>query len=602
MNENIRLVIKTLPKEAGVYRFYDKEDQLLYVGKAKNLKNRVSSYFNRKKYDNARLETMVGQIEKIVWIVVDSEYDALLLENNIIKEQRPRYNVLLRDGKTYPWICIRNEPFPRIHTTHQRFSDGSQHFGPYISTRLMRSLLDLIRQLYPLRTCTLNLNQHQIDSGKYKVCLEYHIGNCLGPCVSKQSEEEYMKMIHEAKNILKGKTGTLIQELKSQMGTCAEKYEFEAAHEIKTRIEILESYRSKSVIIGEVSTAMDVFSWKEENELVYISYLQVVEGAIVQAHTLELKKKLNETNEDIVGLGVFEMRQLFHSEAKECILEESITLPLPDVKLTVPLRGDKKLLLDLARKNLLFYQKDKWKRLAITDPEKHTQRILETMKKDLRLLELPIHIECFDNANFQGSFPVSAMVLFRNAKPSKREYRHYNIKTVEGPDDFASMREVITRRYQKLLEEDSPLPNLIVVDGGKGQLSAAIQALESLGLRGKIPVMGIAKRLEELYFPDDPLPLYLDKRSETLRVIQQMRDEAHRFGTGHYRKRHQKTLSVTTLEEIQGIGEKTAQKLLSHFKSVRRIKELELEELSAFLGPEKGMKVYSYFRFPPTSP
>ncbi len=579
-----------MPEVPGVYQFFDAEGGLLYVGKAKNLKNRVSSYFN-KQHDSGRLRLMVKLVRDIQVLVAESELDALLLENNLIKTHQPRFNVMLRDDKTYPWICIKKEPFPRIFSTRNRIQDGSEYYGPYASVKMMRAVLDLVRQLYPLRTCKLHLKQESISEGKFNVCLEYHIGNCLGPCVGKQSEADYERMIEEARTIIKGKTGSVARLLRQQMEEYAAEFAFEQAQEVKERLEQIEKFRSKSVIVRQDMRDVDVASLRREGNTVYVNYLKVTEGAVVQGYTLEVKPKLEETDAELLVLALFELRKRFGSEAEEVLVPFDPETEIVGMKFVVPQRGERKMLLELSERNLRFYLKEKWANMALKDPEKHSQRILETLKKDLRLTELPVHMECFDNSNFQGAYPVSAMVCFRDAKPSKKDYRHFNIKTVEGPDDFASMKEAVYRRYKRLKEEEAPLPQLIVIDGGKGQLSAALEALEALDLRGKIPIIGIAKRLEEIYFPGDPLPLYLDKRSESLKVIQQMRNEAHRFGISHYRSRHKKTLSKSSLEEIEGIGSKTVTELLRHFRTVKRVREASEEELTQVVGQAKAKKI-----------
>ncbi len=579
-----------MPEVPGVYQFFDAEGGLLYVGKAKNLKNRVGSYFN-KQHDSGRLRLMVKLVRDIQVLVAESELDALLLENNLIKTHQPRFNVMLRDDKTYPWICIKKEPFPRIFSTRNRIQDGSEYYGPYASVKMMRAVLDLVRQLYPLRTCKLHLKQESISEGKFNVCLEYHIGNCLGPCVGKQSEADYERMIEEARTIIKGKTGSVARLLRQQMEEYAAEFAFEQAQEVKERLEQIEKFRSKSVIVRQDMRDVDVASLRREGNTVYVNYLKVTEGAVVQGYTLEVKPKLEETDAELLVLALFELRKRFGSEAEEVLVPFDPETEIVGMKFVVPQRGERKMLLELSERNLRFYLKEKWANMALKDPEKHSQRILETLKKDLRLTELPVHMECFDNSNFQGAYPVSAMVCFRDAKPSKKDYRHFNIKTVEGPDDFASMKEAVYRRYKRLKEEEAPLPQLIVIDGGKGQLSAALEALEALDLRGKIPIIGIAKRLEEIYFPGDPLPLYLDKRSESLKVIQQMRNEAHRFGISHYRSRHKKTLSKSSLEEIEGIGSKTVTELLRHFRTVKRVREASEEELTQVVGQAKAKKI-----------
>lgn len=587
---DIKAKCRSLPEVPGVYQFFDAEGGLLYVGKAKNLKNRVGSYFN-KQHDSGRLRLMVKLVRDIQVLVAESELDALLLENNLIKTHQPRFNVMLRDDKTYPWICIKKEPFPRIFSTRNRIQDGSEYYGPYASVKMMRAVLDLVRQLYPLRTCKLHLKQESISEGKFNVCLEYHIGNCLGPCVGKQSEADYERMIEEARTIIKGKTGSVARLLRQQMEEYAAEFAFEQAQEVKERLEQIEKFRSKSVIVRQDMRDVDVASLRREGNTVYVNYLKVTEGAVVQGYTLEVKPKLEETDAELLVLALFELRKRFGSEAEEVLVPFDPETEIVGMKFVVPQRGERKMLLELSERNLRFYLKEKWANMALKDPEKHSQRILETLKKDLRLTELPVHMECFDNSNFQGAYPVSAMVCFRDAKPSKKDYRHFNIKTVEGPDDFASMKEAVYRRYKRLKEEEAPLPQLIVIDGGKGQLSAALEALEALDLRGKIPIIGIAKRLEEIYFPGDPLPLYLDKRSESLKVIQQMRNEAHRFGISHYRSRHKKTLSKSSLEEIEGIGSKTVTELLRHFRTVKRVREASEEELTQVVGQAKAKKI-----------
>ena len=587
---DIKAKCRSLPEVPGVYQFFDAEGGLLYVGKAKNLKNRVGSYFN-KQHDSGRLRLMVRLVRDIQVLVAESELDALLLENNLIKTHQPRFNVMLRDDKTYPWICIKKEPFPRIFSTRNRIQDGSEYYGPYASVKMMRAVLDLVRQLYPLRTCKLHLKQESISEGKFNVCLEYHIGNCLGPCVGKQSEADYERMIEEARTIIKGKTGSVARLLRQQMEEYAAEFAFEQAQEVKERLEQIEKFRSKSVIVRQDMRDVDVASLRREGNTVYVNYLKVTEGAVVQGYTLEVKPKLEETDAELLVLALFELRKRFGSEAEEVLVPFDPETEIVGMKFVVPQRGERKMLLELSERNLRFYLKEKWANMALKDPEKHSQRILETLKKDLRLTELPVHMECFDNSNFQGAYPVSAMVCFRDAKPSKKDYRHFNIKTVEGPDDFASMKEAVYRRYKRLKEEEAPLPQLIVIDGGKGQLSAALEALEALDLRGKIPIIGIAKRLEEIYFPGDPLPLYLDKRSESLKVIQQMRNEAHRFGISHYRSRHKKTLSKSSLEEIEGIGSKTVTELLRHFRTVKRVREATEEELTQVIGQAKAKKI-----------
>lgn len=593
-SSHIQEILKTLPAAPGVYRFYDAAGQLLYVGKAKNLKNRVSSYFSQSHKESGRIRLMVKLIRDIQIMLVENELDALLLENNLIKEQKPRFNVLLRDDKTYPWICITNEDFPRVYSTRNK-KEGHEYFGPYASVRMMRNVLELIHQLYRIRSCRLPLNEKSIREGKFAVCLEYHIGNCKAPCVGKQSETEYNLMIQDVREILRGRTASLVRLLKARMTGHAEKYEFEQAHEIKERISQLEQYRAKSVIITGENEDLDVFTYSEDGNMFYVNYLQVVEGAVVQGHTLELRRKMDESPGELLTLAIFDLRRRFRSTAKDILVEEIPEVQIPGLKYHKPQRGDKRMLVDLSKKNLKFYIQEQLSRLAVRDPEEHTRQVLELMQKDLRLPVLPKHIECFDNSNLHGEHAVSAMVLFRDAKPSKKEYRHYNVKTVDGPDDFATMREVLYRRYSRLLEEKQSLPDLVVVDGGKGQLSAAVSVFDELGLRGKVSLIGIAKRLEEIYFPDDPLPLYIDKRSPSLKVIQHMRNEAHRFGITHYRKRHRKSLTESALDQIPGIGEATKNKLLKAFKSVKRIRDAGEDELAAVVGKHRAQIIHDYF-------
>lgn len=592
LNPHLEQVLRAIPNDPGVYQYFDEEKKLLYVGKAKNLKKRVSSYFN-KIHNNGRTQLMVKKIYDIQYIVTETELEALLLENNLIKNQQPRYNVLLRDDKTFPWICIKNENFPRVFSTRKKIKDGSLYFGPYASGKMMKTLLDLIQQTYPLRTCTLSLTKEHIRSNKYKVCLEYHIGNCLGPCEAKQDEQEYDLMIADIKKIIKGNISVVLNELKSRMKNHSENLEFEKAQLYKEKIDALENYKSKSTVVSSTIEDVDVFSLQRDNQFAYINYFRVIDGAIIQSHTLELKTRLEESDTELLEIGITELRQRFESEAKEIIVP--IELEYPPLIATVPQRGDKKHLLDLSQKNARYYMLDKHKQESIKNPERNTERILETLKKDLRLTELPVHIECFDNSNIQGTNPVSACVVFKNAKPSKKDYRHFNIKTVEGPDDFASMEEVIYRRYKRLLEEKQSLPQLIVIDGGKGQLSSALESLEKLNLRGKIAIIGIAKKLEEIYYPEDNVPLYIDKRSESLKVIQHMRNEAHRFGITHHRNRRSKGAIQSELTDIKGIGEETLKQLISHFKSVKRIKSATEDELAAIIGHSKAKVIIEHF-------
>ncbi|SFB67857.1 Excinuclease ABC subunit C [Flagellimonas taeanensis] len=590
---SINVQISTLPDNPGVYQFYDAAGKILYVGKAKNLKKRVSSYFN-KKQEYGKTRVLVKKIHTIKHIVVSTESDALLLENNLIKKLLPRYNVLLKDDKSYPWICIKNERFPRIFPTRKLIKDGSEYYGPYTSMKTVRTLLELVKSLYPLRTCNYDLAEEKISSGKYKVCLEYHLGNCLGPCEGLQQEKEYSGQIEDIRQIIKGNLKSSLQSFRQQMKELADKMEFEKAQRVKDKIDILENYQAKSTVVNPKINNVDVFSIISDETHAYVNFLQLSHGAIIRSHTMEIKKKLEETDEELLQLAITEIRQRFHSRTKEIYLPFPVTVE-EDVKVTLPKLGDKRRILELSERNARFYRQDKMKQIKITDPDRHTKRIMAQMKADLRLSVEPTHIECFDNSNIQGSNPVAACVVFKDGKPSKKDYRHFNIKTVEGPDDFASMEEVVFRRYKRLLNEDESLPQLIVIDGGKGQLSSALKSLEALDLRGKIAIIGIAKRLEEIYFPEDPVPLYLDKRSETLKIIQQLRNEAHRFGITHHRNKRSKGAIGTELVGIEGIGEKTAEQLLKSFKSVKRIKEASMESLAEAVGMAKAKKIYKSF-------
>ncbi|NNC34250.1 MAG: excinuclease ABC subunit UvrC [Croceitalea sp.] len=589
----LEIQLSALPNNPGVYQFYDVDDKILYVGKAKNLKKRVSSYFN-KTHEYGKTKVMVKKIKTIKHIVVASESDALLLENSLIKKHQPRYNVLLRDDKTYPWICIKNERFPRIFPTRKIIKDGSEYYGPYTSMKTVRTLLDLVRSVYPLRTCSYDLSAQNIDAGKYKRCLEYHLGNCLAPCEGLQSVDDYNRQIEDIRQIVKGNFKSSLQYFKHQMKARAEAMEFEKAQRIKEKIEVLENYQVKSTIVNPRINDVDVFSIYDDQTHAYVNFLQVSHGSIIRSYTMEIKKKLDESKSELLRLAIIEIRQRFNLNSKELYLPFDIELD-GDLKLTVPKLGDKRKLLDLSLRNAMFFRQEKFKQMKIVDPDRHAKRIMAQMKADLRLSQEPTHIECFDNSNIQGSNPVAACVVFRNGKPSKKEYRHYNIKTVEGPDDFASMEEVVLRRYKRLLNEDEPLPQLIVIDGGKGQLSSAIKSLDLLGLRGKIAIIGIAKRLEEIYFPKDPIPLYLDKKSETLKIIQQLRNEAHRFGITFHRNKRSKAAINSELEKIEGIGGKTAEQLLKKFKSVKRIREASIDTLAASIGMAKAKKIYESF-------
>ena len=593
-NPTLELQIQTLPDGPGVYQYYDKEGKILYVGKAKNLKKRVSSYFN-KIHDSAKTNVLVKKIVTIKHIVVPTETDALLLENNLIKTLMPRYNVLLRDDKSYPWICIKKEPFSRIFSTRRLVKDGSEYFGPYTSFKTVSTILELIKELYQLRTCNYDLSKSNIESGKFKVCLEYHIGNCKGPCEGYESLENYQKKVDAIREILKGNFKESMKDFKKVMTDLAQEMHFEEAQKIKEKIEILENYQSRSTIINPKITNIDVFSIVSDETAAFVNFLQISHGSIIRSHTMEIKKKLDETDEELLELAIIELRERFQLLSKEIIVPFEVDLG-EKIKVTVPQLGDKKQILDLSIRNAKFYRIEQLKQLQIVDPERHTNRIMAQMQKDLRLSVEPRHIECFDNSNIQGTNPVAACVVFKDGKPSKKDYRHFNIKTVEGPDDFASMTEVVYRRYKRLLDENLPLPQLIIIDGGKGQLSSALKSIDELGLRGKIAIIGIAKRLEELFYPGDSIPLYLDKKSETLKVIQQLRNEAHRFGITHHRDKRSKSALNSSIESIPGIGEKTMLTLIQHFKSVKRMKLATEKEISEVIGVSKAKKITDFYK------
>ena len=592
-NPSLELQIQTLPDNPGVYQYYDKEGKILYVGKAKNLKKRVSSYFN-KVHDNAKTNVLVRKIVEIKHIVVSSEQDALLLENNLIKKLQPRYNVLLRDDKTYPWICIKKEPFSRIFPTRRMVKDGSEYFGPYTNFKTVNTVLELIKELYPLRTCNYDLTENNIQNHKYKVCLEYHIGNCKGGCEGHETLENYQKQVNAIREILKGNFKESLKEFKVKMQELASTMHFEEAQKIKEKIEVLEQYQSRSTILNPKISNVDVFSIISDESVAYVNFLQISHGAIIRSYTLELKKKLEETNEELLELAVVELRERFHLTSKEIILPFALDFG-EKIKVTVPQLGDKKQIIELSERNAKYYRMDQLKQIQIVDPERHTNRIMAQMQKDLRLSVEPRHIECFDNSNIQGTNPVAACVVFKDGKPSKKDYRHFNIKTVEGPNDFASMEEVVYRRYKRLLDENQSLPQLIIIDGGKGQLSSALKSIDELGLRGKIAIIGIAKRLEELFYPGDSVPLYLDKKSETLKVIQFLRNEAHRFGITFHRDKRSKSALNSSMETIPGIGEKTMQTLITHFKSVKRLKLASEKDISEVIGASKAKKIHDFY-------
>ncbi|KUG10166.1 excinuclease ABC subunit C [Elizabethkingia sp. HvH-WGS333] len=594
MNPNLELQLKTLPQDPGVYRYYDKDNNLLYVGKAKNLKKRVLSYFN-KNHGGYRTRIMVSKIIRLETTIVNSEYDALLLENNLIKELNPYYNVMLKDDKTYPWICIKNESFPRVFLTRNVIKDGSEYYGPYAKPRQAKILIDTIKKIYKLRTCNLNLSPDKIDDGKYKVCLEYHIKNCLGPCEGLESEEEYNDKIKAIRGIIKGDYKIARQYLTDQMMHFAEKMEFENAQMVKERLEILEDYQTHSMVVNAYIDDVDVFGIFSDESAAYVNYFKINNGSIVQSFTTEIKKVLEESDEEIMEEALVEIRQKFSSKSKEIYLPFHLSVEIPGAKIIVPKVGDKKRIVELSEKNAREYRLEKLKQVQIVDPERHTNRIMGEMQKNLRMPVEPRHIEGFDNSNIQGTNPVSACVVFKDGKPSKQDYRIFHVKTVEGPNDFATMEEVILRRYSRLLDEGEDLPQLILIDGGKGQLSSAIKSLKTLGLYGKITIVGIAKRLEEIFFPEDPIPLYLDKKSETLKILQRVRDEAHRFGVKHHRTRRKNSTIKSELEEIPGVGPKSIELLLSKMKSVKRIREASMETLEEILGKSKAKMVFEYF-------
>ena len=595
---HIEQILKTLPDKPGVYQYYDELGNLLYIGKAKVLKNRVSSYFGKIKFDSAKTFQLVKRIADIKYIVVATESDALLLENSLIKQYKPKYNIALKDDRTYPSIVIKNERFPRVFPTRKIIKDGSLYLGPFTSVKAMHQVLDLAKTLYPVRTCTLPLTPENIEKGKFRVCLEYHIGNCKGPCDAKQSEEEYNQHIQNIKRIVKGYYGDVLRELKQEMQIQAQALNFEEAHKIKEKIDALETFQAKNTIVHPSISNIDVFSIVSDEQNAFVNYLQIMNGSISIGYNLELKKRMDETDEEILQFAVIEIREKFQSKAKEILTPLAIDGPWEDSKRIVPQRGDKKKILDLSERNAKQSLILSHKQIELTDPERHTERILATLQKDLHMQELPRHIECFDNSNIQGTNPVSACVVFKNAKSSKKDYRIFNVKTVQGPDDFATMREAIYRRYHRVMEENEPLPQLLIIDGGKGQLSAALESLTLLGLNGKLAVIGIAKKLEEIYFPGDSDPLYLDKRSESLKLIQQLRDEAHRFGLSKHRNRRSKEAIQTELTQIPGLGIQSAQKLLRQFGSVENIKQQSVESLTTAVSKPIAAKVYQYFQLP----
>ena len=594
MPTSLELQIKTLPNSPGVYQYFDKEDVIIYVGKAKNLKKRVSSYFT-KTHENGKTRILVSKIVRIEHVVVDTETDALLLENNLIKKYKPRYNVLLKDDKSYPWICIKKERFPRVFSTRRVVKDGSEYFGPYTNMKTVHALLGLIKELYPLRTCNFDLHQEKINYGKYKVCLEYHLGNCKGPCEGYQHEDNYQEEIRAIRSIIKGNFKESLEKLQNIMLNFASEMKFEEAQKIKDKLASLQNYQAKSTIVNPSINNVDVFSIISDETHGYANFFKVMNGSIVQSYTTEIKKKLEETNKQLLELFIIETRNRFNSFSREVYVPFKVNLG-EDIKVTIPKLGDKKRIVELSERNAKYYRMEQFKQIKIVDPERHVKRIMGQMKKDLRLHEEPRHIECFDNSNIQGTHPVAACVVFKDGKPSKKEYRHYDIKTVVGPDDFASMEEVVFRRYRRLLEENQPLPQLIVIDGGKGQLSSALKSLDVLGLRGKIAIIGIAKRLEEIYYPGDSVPLYLDKKSESLKIIQFLRNEAHRFGITLHRNKRSKSAIQSELEQIPDIGKQSITNLLRKFKSAKRVKEATLDELKDTVGFSRAQKIFQFYQ------
>ncbi len=593
MTPALSLQIQTLPDAPGVYQYFDKNEVILYVGKAKNLKKRVSSYFT-KHHDNAKTSILVKKIVTIKHIVVDTETDALLLENNLIKKYQPRYNIMLKDDKTYPWICIKKERFPRVFLTRRVIKDGSEYYGPYTSVRTAKALLDLLKELYPLRTCTFDLSADKIKAQKYKRCLEFHLGNCMAPCEDLQTEEAYNTSVKAIRNIIKGNFKESLESFHQMMLDFAAEMQFEEAQKIKEKVALLENYQSKSTIVNPSINNVDVFSIVSDESYGYVNFFKIANGAIIQSHTTEIKKKLDETDREILELAIVEIRQRFNSTSTEIYVPFKVSVG-DGIKVTIPKLGDKKRVVELSERNAKYYRQEQFKQIKIVDPDRHVKRIMTQMQKDLRLSVEPRHIECFDNSNIQGTNPVAACVVFKDGKPSKKEYRHYNIKTVVGPDDYASMEEVVYRRYQRLVSENEPLPQLIVIDGGKGQLSAALKSLDVLGLRGKIAIIGIAKRLEEIYYPGDTVPLYLDKKSESLKIIQHLRNEAHRFGITFHRNKRSKSAIQSELELIPSVGKQTIVSLLREFKSAKRVKNATFEELENVIGNARAKKVYEYF-------
>lgn len=593
--DDIKEFLKTLPTKPGVYQYWDGQGQIIYIGKAKNLRSRVSSYFVKDSQLSGKTRVLVRKIRNITFTIVDTEIDAWLLENSLIKKHQPRYNVLLKDDKTYPWIVIKNEPFPRIFPTRRVVRDGSKYYGPYASVSMMHAIMDTIRELYPLRTCNYALTPENIEKGKFRICLEYQIGNCHGPCEGYERPEEYDKKIADIRDILDGKISGVIRRIKEQMEAAAARLDFEEAHQLKNKLDLLDGYQSRSTVVSSSITNLDVFNIASEGNYAFVNFLKVMNGVIIQTQTVEMKKRLDETDQELLALAIPEIRERFHSDSKEIVVPFPLDIASDTLKFTIPKMGEKKKLLELSQKNVAYFKKERLLHYEKLNPEIRTERLLKKMQEDLRMNTLPRHIECFDNSNFQGQYPVSAIVVFRDARPSKKEYRHFNVKTVEGPNDFATMEEAVFRRYRRLLEEEQALPQLIVIDGGKGQLSAALKSLRLLGIEKQVTVIGIAKRLEEIFYPGDPYPLYLDKKSETLRVIQHLRDEAHRFGITFHRKQRSRQTFRSELDQIPGIGPVTVDKLLRHFRSVKKIREAEDEALLKILSRKQLASLKDYF-------
>lgn len=591
--EPYRQIVSGLPSKPGVYQFIDAAGNIIYVGKAKNLKKRVASYFTGRQ--SGKTSVMLKKAAKLHHIVVDNESDALLLENSLIKKHQPRYNILLKDDKTFPWICVKNERFPRVFSTRNVIRDGSDYFGPYTSVMMVKTLLSLVRQLYKLRTCNHNLSQQNISAGKFRVCLEYHLGNCRAPCVGMQDEEEYNGTISQIKTILKGHIGKVLEHLRKIMSEYSEALRFEEAQAVKEKIELLTRYRSKSLVVSSKIKDVDVFAFTSESDRGYVNYLRIIEGAIVQSFTLEMRLRMDEEKESLLGFAINEIRERYKSDAPEIIVPFKPDIMPEGIRLTIPVKGEKLKLLELAERNAIYYRLEQKRKIAETMTVSRSSRNLEQLKYDLHMNDVPVHIECFDNSNIMGKNPVSSCVVFRNAKPSKKEYRHFNIKSVKGPDDFASMEEVIFRRYRRSIEENQPLPQLVIIDGGKGQLSSAMKSIDRLGLRGKMTVIGIAKKLEEIYFPGDSVPIYLDKNSISLKLIQQIRNEAHRFGINFHRLKRSSGLTASRLDEIKGIGPVSKEILLKNFRSIDDLVKASEEDLAKYVGRKRASIIYRYF-------